>query len=135
MRTPTSIAAIVLLLAGACSRTSPVAPSEPGTFVMAPGQAVSYGALSVTFVGVSADSRCPGDALCVQFVVGDATVVLATTIRGSSNRYDLQINDATKRRVANAGFLIELSELSPYPFLSHPIAPGDYRATIVISRD
>ena len=102
---------------------------------MAPGQAVSYGALSVTFVGVSADSRCPGDAQCIQFVVGDATVVLATTIRGSSNRYDLQINDAMKRRVANAGFLIELSELSPYPFLHRPIAPDDYRATIVISRD
>lgn len=33
------------------------------------------------------------------------------------------------------GFIIALSDLAPYPFLSRPIDPGDYRPTIIITRD
>ena len=132
------VAAVLLftLTASACSRQSPASPSEPGSFVLSPGQSISYGALTVSFVGVPADSRCPGDASCVQFAAGDATVVVDTSSGGSSRRSELQINDAAKRRVSQGGFVVELTELSPYPFASRPpIAAGDYRATILITRD
>lgn len=129
------LAAILFLGAPGCSRRSPTAPSEPGSFVLSPGQSISYGSLTVQFVGVSADSRCPGDATCLQFAAGDATVVLEMSGGGSPRRSELQINDSAKRRVRQGGFVIELTQLSPYPFVSRPIAPGDYRATIVISPD
>ena len=29
---------------------------------------------------------------------------------------------------------IELVELQPYPFISRPIAPGDYRVTLTVTR-
>lgn len=129
------LAAILFLGATGCSRRSPTAPSEPGSFELSPGQSVSYGSLTVQFVGVSADSRCPGDATCLQFAAGDATVVLEMSGGGPSRRTELRIYDSAKRRVSQDGFAIELTRLSPYPFVSRPIAPGDYRATIVISLD
>jgi hypothetical protein len=136
MRTRIIVAATLLVVAATgCSSHSPTTPSEPGSFVLAPGQSISYGSLTVRFVGVPADSRCPGDAMCLQFVAGDATVALDISSGGSSRRSELLINDSAKRRVSQSGFVIELTQLSPYPFVSRPIAPGDYRATIVISPD
>jgi hypothetical protein len=38
------------------------------------------------------------------------------------------------RPVVHEDLTIALLELSPYPFSSRPIAPGDYRATLRISR-
>jgi hypothetical protein len=101
--------------------------------VLSPGQSISYASLTVRFVGVPADSRCPGDAMCLQFVAGDATVALDISSGGSSRRSELLINDSARRRVRQGGFVIELTQLVPYPFVSRPIAPEDYRATIVIS--
>ena len=137
MRTSIVLAAVALftLAASACSRQSPTAPSEPASFVLSPGQSVSYSALTVRFIGVPADSRCPGDALCVQFAAGDATVLVETSSGGSSRRSELQVNDSARRRVSQGGFIVELTQLSPYPFASRPpIAAGDYRATILITR-
>ena len=135
MRTSIVVAAFVLFASAGCSHRSPTTPSEPGSFVLAPGQSMSYGALTVSFIAVSADSRCPADATCLQFVAGDATVVLEISSSGSSRRSELQVNDSTKRRVSQGGYVIELTRLSPYPLVSRPIAAGDYRATILISPD
>jgi hypothetical protein len=138
MRTSIMVAATLFftLTASACSHRSPTTPSEPGSFVLSPGQATAYGSLSVRFIGVTADSRCPGDALCVQFAAGDATVLVETSSGGSPRRAELQINDPARRRVSHGGFVVELTQLSPYPFASRPpIAAGDYRATILIARE
>jgi hypothetical protein len=130
------VVAAVVLFTSACSHQSPAAPSEPASFVLSPGQATSYGALTVRFIGVTADSRCPGDALCVQLAAGDATVLVETSSGGSPRRAELQINDPARRRVSHGGFVVELTELAPYPFASRPpIAAADYRATILITRD
>lgn len=73
--------------------------------------------------------------MCLQFVAGDATVALDISGGGSSRRSELLINDTARRRVSQGGFVIELTQLTPYPFVSRPIAPEDYRATIVIGPD
>lgn len=135
MRTSILVAGFLWVASTGCSHHPPTAPTEPGSFVLWPAQSISYGSLTVRFIGVSADSRCPGDATCLQFAAGDATVVLEMSGGGPSRRTELRINDSAKRRVSQGGFAIELTQLSPYPFVSRPIAPGDYRATIVISPD
>jgi hypothetical protein len=130
----TSFVLTIALLAGsACAHRSPVTPSEPGAFVMAPGQSISYGPLAVRFIGVSADTRCPADVMCVQVVAGDATVVVETSASGGATRHELLINNTAKRRVSDRGFVIELTELSPTRFVNRPIDPADYRATIVVN--
>jgi hypothetical protein len=132
MRVSLVLAVSLFCAATACSHRSPAAPSGPGSFVLSPGQSVSYGPLAIRFIGVSADSRCPGDAVCLQFSAGDATVVLDASGAGAPARHELRINDTSKRRVTQGGFVVELTALSPYPFVSRPIAAADYRATILV---
>jgi hypothetical protein len=102
--------------------------------VLAPGQTAEVGnaGISLRFDGVSGDSRCPGDAICIQG--GDALVkvsVLATQNRAAE--YVLHTGDM--RPVSHDDVTIALIELTPYPFSSlGPIAPSDYRATLKVTR-
>ena len=99
---------------------------------LAPGQSTQVGALSVKFIGVTIDTRCPANALCIQ--VGDAFVALETTVLGAKREFELQILNPTKRSTTHRNYFIELQEVSPYPF-GEPIKPADYRVTLRIARD
>lgn len=59
-----------------CASKSPSTPSTPlnTQIVLAPGQSsdIAGTPLRVQFLSVVSDSRCPGDALCIQ--AGDAVV-------------------------------------------------------------
>jgi hypothetical protein len=101
--------------------------------VLAPGQQTSVpGAGDIRFEGVANDSRCPGDAICVW--AGDATVRVVVAMSGGiSLSYELHTFDL--KPVQHLDVTIALEALSPYPFASKgPIPPGDYRASLRISR-
>jgi hypothetical protein len=101
-------------------------------FVLAPGSTATIegASLSVRFDGVSGDSRCPADAFCIQG--GDAIVrVTATSDRGA-RQYEL--HTGSMQPVQHDGITITLVQLSPYPFSSRTIAPGEYRATLRVAR-
>ena len=123
-----------LLAATACSDKTPAAPSPISReVVLAPGQtaAVTEAGIALRFDGVSGDSRCPGDAICIQG--GDALVQIAVIPSGGHSRaYALHTGDM--RPVSHANLTIALVELSPYPFSSRPIQPADYRATLRVTR-
>jgi hypothetical protein len=119
----------------ACSDRTPSTPSPVSReVVLAPGQtaAVSEAGIALRFEGVSGDSRCPGDALCIQG--GDALVQIAVIpSRGGSRAYALHTGDM--RPVSHADLTIALVDLSPYPFSSlPPIQSADYRATLRVTR-
>ena len=99
---------------------------------MAAGQSTQVGALSVKFVGVTIDTRCPANAFCIQ--VGDAYVALETTVLGGRREFELQILNPTKRSTTHAGYSIELLEVSPYLF-GEPIKPADYRVKLRIATE
>jgi hypothetical protein len=87
-------------------------------------------ALSIRFNGVTGDSRCPADAICIQG--GDAIVSLTTTsIRGTRS---LELHTGTMAPVQHDELTISLVRLEPYPFSSGPIEPNDYRATLRVTR-
>ena len=86
--------------------------------------------MSVRFDGVSGDSRCPADAMCIQG--GDAIVRIAVIQRGGSQAYALHTGDM--RPIAHDDLEIGLVDLSPYPFSTRPILPADYRATLRVTR-
>jgi len=125
---------ICLLAATACLNNSPVAPETPLQVVLGPGdQAEVPGAgTRIRFEGVTGDSRCPGDAICI--TGGDAIVrVTVTPARGSSVNYELHTGDM--KPVTHGVLTIALVELAPYPFSSlGPIDPKAYRATLRVSR-
>ena len=134
MKAVSSLAATVLLFAvvsAGCD--SPTTPTDPLTVTLAPGQSADYGPLSVKFIEVTDDSRCPGNALCIQ--QGDATFAVEAKVGLNTDTYELKINDAAKRSVVHAGFVITASELGPYPFTIDLIPPGDYRLTLVIDEE
>ena len=113
---------------------SPTGPTVPlnADFVLAPGNVamIDEGSLAVRFNGVTGDSRCPADVICVQG--GDAIVsVTATSSRGAR---DYELHTGNMQPVRHDAVTIALVQLSPYPFSSGPIAPNDYRATLRVTR-
>ena len=124
-----------LLFATACDNGSPVGPTVPldRQFTLAPGQSASVQgtSLRIEFIRVSGDSRCPADALCIQG--GDAIVHVRATEAMAAD-YELHTGNQAGAVVTHAGFRVELSQLQPYPFSSRTIEPGEYRATLAVTR-
>src|SRR5688572_27992870 len=120
-----------LLAATACDEKAPTGPTVPidRQFTLAPGEtaAIEDTGLRVQFVGVTSDSRCPADALCVW--VGDAVTAVRIFGRGARRDADLHTHDKQRASVVHEDVRITLVQLQPYPFSSRPTQPADYRAT------
>lgn len=122
--------ALTLAAAAACT-SAPTAPVDT-TVTLAPGQASSVGSLTVKFIGVTIDTRCPANALCIQ--VGDAHVALEASALGTRRAFELQVLNPMNRETEIRGYTIAIEELSPHPFLPMPIEPGDYRVKLRVTR-
>lgn len=87
----------------------------------------------MTFEEVTADSRCPINALCVW--AGSATVRVRIQGRGGEVRkFELQTPTPNTQSIQYRMVTLELLELQPYPFAGNPTDPSEYRATIRVSR-
>ena len=128
------IPAAITLVALAGCQSSSVGPSTPATreVVVAQGATTTItNGLTVKFVAVAGDSRCPGDATCI--TGGDAVVKLQVTSGGAAR--EVELHTGNQQPVTSDGATFELLQLMPYPFSSlPPIAPGDYRATLRVTR-
>jgi hypothetical protein len=125
---------LCLLAVTACGGSSPAAPTPfSREVVLTPGRtvAVSEGGVSLRFEGVTGDSRCPIDAICI--TGGDALVQLTVVPdSGAGRAYVLHTGDM--RPVSHSDLTIALVDLTPYPYSARPIVPDDYRATVRVSR-
>lgn len=131
------VAFLCLLVVTACDENNPIGPSVAVNerFTLAPSELVTVRDvdLSVQFVTVTGDSRCPGDAICIQG--GDALVHIRVIDGGATSSFELHTGDSSRATVTYKQLRISLVELQPYPFSSRgPITPGDYRATLTVSR-
>lgn len=130
MHTRRFVLALCLLSTTACLGNSPTAPVDRQV-VLAPGQTTEIaGGLSLRFIGVSGDSRCPADAICVQG--GDAIVRISIVSNGATGERDL--HTGSLQPVTYEGVRVELIQLEPYPFSSRAIRPDEYRATLRVTR-
>jgi hypothetical protein len=123
------------LAASGCVVDRPAAPTTPVdvTVVLAPNEVteIAGASMRVRFHGVLADSRCPADVNCI--TAGDAVVRIDVMPPGGGlSTYDLHTADGRPVRVGDT--TIALRELSPYPFVSRPVAPSDYRARLRVTR-
>ncbi len=122
---------LVAATAAACT-TAPTAPVE-ATLTLAPGQTSGVGALTVKFIGVTIDTRCPGDAICIQ--AGDAYIALEASVAATRRAFELQLLNPMNQETEIRGYEIEVEELSPYPFASlPPIRQSDYRVKLKVHR-
>jgi hypothetical protein len=127
---------LCLLAVTACDEQNPVGPTVGVNerFTLAPGEVATVRDVDVNvqFVDVTGDSRCPADALCIQG--GDALVRIRVLDRAATSAYELHTGDSSRATVTHNQLRIGLVELQPYPFSSRTIAPGEYRATLTVSR-
>ena len=131
------LVALCLAAVTACDEKNPVGPTVGVNerFTLAPGEVATVRDvdLGVQFTEVTGDSRCPGDAICIQG--GDALVHIRVVDGNATSTYELHTGDTSRATVTHKQVRIALVELQPYPFSSRPpIVPGDYRATLTVSR-
>lgn len=128
-----AVIALAVLAPLAGCESSPTAPTGPIVLTLAPGQSDSANGLTLKFVGVTADTRCPADVFCVQ--AGDAFIKIETVWFGLRETAELQLADPAKRSMTRGNVKVEFEVLNPYPLQSRgPIAPGDYRARFRVTR-
>jgi hypothetical protein len=123
--------AMTIVVAG-CASTS-VAPTGPFNkeVTVAQGKtAAVVDGVSVRFMAVAGDSRCPAGAMCIQG--GDAVVKLQVT-SGNDTR-EAELHTGNMQPVASGNLTIALVQLMPYPFSGRTIPQEEYRATIKVSR-
>ncbi|MEO5897136.1 MAG: hypothetical protein ABIS06_15710 [Vicinamibacterales bacterium] len=101
-------------------------------FTLAPGQTETIAGAStrVTFTGVTSDSRCPANAICI--TGGDALVRIDVWTAGRSSTHELHTGNM--QPVKASDLTIELIEVAPYPFSFTPIDPAAYRVTFQAKR-
>ena len=144
---PTTASLLLLALAiGSGCRSNgerpdgPVVPSAPAPqtapvsreVVLAPGQSARADGLTVTFDGVSADSRCPIGVQCVW--EGDAVVVV--TVREPSREaanLELHTSGRYPREGTYGRYRVRLVSLAPQPREGEGVPAGEYRATVLVS--
>lgn len=105
-------------------------------FQLQPGQTASLEAqkLSVEFVEVVEDSRCPRGVLCTW--AGQALILVR--VSGSSGDQELTLQLGPRDSVAGVydGYLFELTALEPYPQAPGKDSPPQppYTATLLVSQ-
>jgi hypothetical protein len=124
--------ALCLVAASGCSENSPSGPTPVDQeVVLAPGQTAEFNSgLSVRFVSVIGDSRCPVDAVCI--AGGDA--IVRVHIAAGTGRSDRDLHTGSMEPVTFDNVQVRLVELVPYPFSGRTTPQAEYRATLRVIR-
>ncbi len=136
-----SLPPVVLVAAMACasgttaSDIAEITPGEP--FRLMVGEALDLPSedLTVRFVGVTGDSRCPSDAHCIW--AGDAEVEVRLTRGEEETPVSLHTHggDRFPREARAFGCTLRLEDVEPYPKSTEKIAPEDYVVTVKLTLD
>ena len=127
---------LTVSLAAGCGGIGDVfEPGQAQTVVLGVGEQAQTadGNLSILFVEVSDDSRCPTDVACVW--AGNGQVVIQLEPMGASPVDEvLNTNQAVgPGEIVFRGYSFELVSLSPLPLSTIPIPPADYKAMLRIT--
>ena len=107
------------------------------SFTLKTGRQVTLqgGKLRIKFAAVEEDSRCPSDVTCVW--AGNASVRLEVSAGGKDNQ-NLTLSTGHGATFVSEkqyhGYNVRLVVLNPYPRSTQHIAPGDYIATLLVTR-
>jgi hypothetical protein len=132
MNRSTVLSVIMLILLTGCTQPPEIIAGLNENFVIKIGQmaAIPAEGLTVTLVDVADDSRCPIDVQCVW--AGKTTLTIQVTKDGT----DLGTENVTKlgatdsAMLAKAGYMIEISDISPVPVSNQKIEKSDYIITM-----
>jgi hypothetical protein len=123
------VLALFAVALAACGRDGSAATlNEP--IQLAPGQSAIFESdqLSVQFVGIAADSRCPSDATCVW--AGEVVVQFAIRQDDRTTQQEIKENESG----AVGAYSVTVLGVLPIPSTQQRIAPADYRVTLKVTR-
>jgi hypothetical protein len=117
-------------LAGA--QPSDVAAEVGKPFTLKVGQNADVEPLgvSVTFVNVTEDSRCPSDVTCIW--AGQVSIVVDVKASGNSSRIALTLSGGQSEAKSLGSYSIRLVDVQPYPVSTKKISPSEYVVTLVL---
>jgi hypothetical protein len=90
------------------------------------------GGPSIHFDVVKDDSRCPRGMTCVW--AGNGEVQLTLSSAAVAPRTLVLNTNLDPKSAAYGGYTVALQALEPYPASTTPIRPGDYVATLLVTR-
>lgn len=134
--------AVIAIALGACA--TPSHPGDPGTvtpgvqvptgsgFDMIVGQEVQVQGtpLTIRFVGISEDSRCPSDVQCVW--AGDAVARVVLSSQGTAGTEASLHTTLDPKSVTFAGYTVRLTAVKPVPRSGTSIPAASYVATFEV---
>jgi hypothetical protein len=126
----------VLLSAGAVAAQTARVGHE---FKLKAGQVVTLdgGRLRIRFARVESDSRCPVDVTCVW--AGNAELSFEVGARSWKEKTTLKLNTNASPERASEGqdghYTLKLVSLSPRLRSNQKIKPGQYTATLLVTKD
>ena len=124
------LASVALMLVLAGCENPLESTTLPATFLMSPGDVAHAKQATLTFIGVTSDSRCPIDVVCIQ--AGDVIAAFTVSAAGLDGRYELQLLNPAKKSVVHRGYTIELMDVRPLPVSGQGTPPTAYRATVKV---
>ena len=135
--------AIVLTLAACTTPNNAITASGPSAsdvvnidrdFDLKVGQTarVDGTGLTVSFIAVSEDSRCPTDVVCVW--AGNGAVSLSITDDAGAKTTVVLNTTLSPRSVRSSAYEISLTGLKPAPKQASAVPLADYVATLRITR-
>lgn len=96
------------------------------------GQAISKtGRITVKFLEMIEDSRCPADVSCVW--AGVARIKIRLTRKGKSSDFELNTNQADKPAVFQ-GYSVALKDLEPRQSTTSKYSPSAYSVTLIVKK-
>jgi len=124
----------ILLLTLVCG-VSPHAKAQTNqriTVLVNQQKTIAKNKLTIQFVSLVEDSRCPTDTKCVW--AGNAKIkIKISKANGAAKTFELNTN-LKPRAVFYAGYEIKLTELNPKPATNIRINRNGYMATFAVSR-
>lgn len=135
-----SAAALLLAMASCACASSAQSPAVAQTMstteiTLAPGESKSVpeSKATLTFEGVSEDSRCPTGVTCVW--EGDAAVrIRVEEPGGEPATYTLHTSDRFGREAVHGSIRVRLISVAPHPTADGPVKAEDYRVTFAVDR-
>jgi hypothetical protein len=126
---------LIALLTASCA-SSPAGPTAhiDTTFSITLGESVlvAPGSATIRFDAVTEDSRCPTGAYCVW--AGRAGARLGVIMNANERSIQLLSDPKASRAATVDDLRVEWGQLDPYPSLTSPTEPGDYRLTVRVIR-
>ncbi len=131
-----ALALLAVLISAACGDAGDQAPKTAplgAPFTLQIGASARVGdEVTLRFIDVTNDSRCPADVQCI--VAGEAKVLLhLTDPTGSVHQFELT-TPGPGASTATAGYEIAITSLDPGPPPAAGVEKSEYVATFQVSR-